>query len=89
MINIQNIDNNECCNSSIVRYVNPENHHSSRITNADKKDLVKKLDSKGIKFLMKIRDIQKIEKKNSVRISVFDDENKKSIQYMMRRRKTC
>ena len=41
------------------------------------KDLVKKLDSKGIKFLMKIRDIQKIEKKSSVRISVFDDENKK------------
>ena len=76
MINIQNIDDNECFKWSIVRYVNPGNHHPARITKADK-DFAKKLDFKGIKFPVKIRITHKIEKKkNSIGISVFGYENK-------------
>ena len=48
MINIKNIDNNECFKWSTVRYLNPANHHPARITKADK-DFAKKLDFKDIK----------------------------------------
>ena len=60
---------------SIVRYLNPANKYPARITKADK-DFAKKLDFKDIKFPVKIRDIYKIEKKNSIGISVFGYENK-------------
>ena len=74
-INIQNIDNNECFKWCLVRYLNPVNYHPAIITKADKK-FVKKLDFKDIKFIVKIRGIQKIEKKSSIGISVFGYENK-------------
>ena len=74
LINIQNIDDNECFKWSIVRYLNPANHHPARITRADK-DFAKKLVLRT-KFPVKIRDIHKIEKKNSIGISVFGYENK-------------
>ena len=51
------------------------NHHRARITKADK-DFAKKLDFKDTKFPVKIRDIHKIEKNNSISISVFGYENK-------------
>ena len=35
MINIPNIDDNECFKLSLVRYLNPADHHPTRITNAD------------------------------------------------------
>ena len=54
----------------MVRYHNPRG-----ITKADK-DFAKKLDFKNIKFPVKIRDIHKIEKMNSIGISVFGYENK-------------
>ena len=74
MINIQNINDNECFKWGIGRYLNSADHHPARITKADK-DFTKKLDSKYIKFPVKIRDIQK--RKNSIGISVFSFENKK------------
>ena len=75
MINIQNIDDNECFKLSIVRYLNPANHHLAGIAKADK-DFPKKRDFKDTKFPVKIRDIHQIEKKNSIGISVFGYENK-------------
>ena len=33
LINIQNIDDNECFKSSIARYVNPANHHPQEFQN--------------------------------------------------------
>ena len=45
LINIQNIDNNECFKWPIVRYLNPTDHNSKRITKANK-DFAKKLDFK-------------------------------------------
>ena len=53
LINIQNIDPNECFNWSIDRYLNPADHNSIRITKAVK-DFAKKIDFKNIKFLVKV-----------------------------------
>ena len=36
LINIQNINDNECFKWFLVRYLNPENHHPARITKAEK-----------------------------------------------------
>ena len=36
LINIQNTDDNECFNWSLVRYLNPADHHPARITKAEK-----------------------------------------------------
>ena len=82
LINIQNIDDNECFKWSIVRYLNPANHHPARIKKAYK-DFVKKLDFKDVEFPVKLRDIHKIhEKKNSIAISVLAMKIKKNIQSM-------
>ena len=61
MINIQNTDDNECIKWCLVRYLYPEDHNPARITKADK-DFAKRIDFKGIKFPVKIRDIHKIKK---------------------------
>ena len=75
LINIQNIDDNECFKWSLVRYTNPAELNPRKITKANK-DFAKKLDFKGIKFPVKIRDIRDIHKIKKKRISVFGYENK-------------
>ena len=75
MINIQNIDDNECFKWCLVRYLNPEDPNPRRITKADK-EFAKKLDFKNIKLPVKIRDSHEIKKKNSIGTSVFGYENK-------------
>ena len=70
LINIQNIDDNECFKWRIVRYLNPTNHHLGRITKPEK-DFAKTLDFTDLNFPAKIRDIPKIEKNNSIDIIVF------------------
>ena len=76
LINIQNIYCNECFKWCSVRQINPADHHQGGITKSDK-DFVKKLDFKDIKFPVKVRDIHKVEKKNSIGVSVFSYQNKK------------
>ena len=75
LINIQNTDDNECFKWCLVGYLNPADHYPTRISKLDK-DISKRLDFKDIKFLVKIRDIHKIEKKGYSGISVFGYENK-------------
>ena len=53
----------------MVRYLNPADHNQRRVTKADK-DFAKRLDFKGIKFPVKIRDIHKFVK------NIFRNENK-------------
>ena len=77
MIKIQYIDDNECFKWCLVRYLNPADHYLARFTKADK-DFAKMLDFKNINFQVKIRDIDKIENKNSISISVFGYENKEN-----------
>ena len=60
-------------------YLNPADCNPAKITKSDN-DFAKRLDFKDIKFPVKIRDIHKIEKKNSISISVFGYENKKNIR---------
>ena len=75
MINIENIDDNECFKWCLVKYLNLAGRNSARITKAYKY-FTKKFDFKDIKFPVKVRDIHKIEKTNSSGISVFGYENK-------------
>ena len=70
-----NIDDNKCFKWRLVKYLNPVDHHPARIKRADK-DFAKMLDFKVINFPVKIRDIHKIENKNSIDISEFGCENK-------------
>ena len=70
MIDIQDVDDNECFKCSIVRYLNPSDHHPSTITKADKY-FAKKNYFKDIKFVANVTDTHIIEKKNSIEISVF------------------
>ena len=74
LINIQNINNNECFKWSLVKHFNLADQNSQRITKADK-NISKRFDFKDIKFPVKSRDIHKIEKRNSIGISVFGYEN--------------
>ena len=60
-----------------MRYLNPADHKPRRITKADK-DFAKWLDFKDRKFPVKVRDIHKIEKKNSISIGIFGHENKEN-----------
>ena len=75
MINIQNIEDNECFKWCLVNYLHPVDHNPKGITKADK-DFSKKLNFKDIGFPAKIRNIHKIEKNNSIYITVFGYENK-------------
>ena len=80
MINIQNIDDNECFKWCLIRYLNPADHNPRKITKANK-NFAKSFDFKYINFTVKIRDIYKIEKKKkkkkSIVISAFGYEHKK------------
>ena len=79
LINIQNIDDNECFKWCLVRYLRTGDHHLAKITKADKY-FATNLDFKDIKLLVKIRDIHKIEKKrNYISITVCDYENKETM----------
>ena len=75
LINMENTDNNECFKWRLVRYLNPTDHCPERIIKGGK-DFAKKLYFKDIKFPVKVRDVHKIEKKNSIGVSVFGYENK-------------
>ena len=80
MLNIQKIDDIEYIKRCLVRYLHPVDHNPKRITKVDT-DFVKKLNFKEMKFPVKVRDIHKIEKNNSIGISVLSYENKeKNIQ---------
>ena len=64
-----------------MRYLHPADYNSRRIRKADK-DFAKKLDLNGIKFPVKVRDIHKIEKINSIGISFLAMKIRKNIQFM-------
>ena len=70
------------------KYLNPADHNPRRITKADK-DFFKKLDFKDKKYWFKIRDIHKLEKKNSIGISVFGYEKEKEKYSIYVSKKCC
>ena len=91
LINIQNIDDNECFKWCLVRYLNPAGHNPRKITKTGK-DFAKRINFKDIKFPVKIKDTSKIVKKSSIVISAFGYENEEKypiyVPKKMLRRKT-
>ena len=75
LINIRNIDNNECFKWCLVRYLNAEDPNPRKTTKSDE-DFAKRLDYKDIKFPIKMKDIHKIQKTSSIITSVFGSEKK-------------
>ena len=74
LINLQNTDS-ECFRWCHIRYLNPKEKDPQRIKKSDK-EFIEKLDYSGIEFPITIKHINKIEKKNSIRINVFGYEEK-------------
>ena len=75
MINILNIDDNECFQWCLVRYLHLAYHNPARLRKTDKsfaRNVILQT-----KCSVKIRDIHKIEKKDCISISVFGYENKR------------
>ena len=56
MVNIQNIDDNQCFKWFLLKYLHLANHHPARIRKADR-SFGDELDFEDIKFPIKIRDI--------------------------------
>ena len=81
LINIENIDDNECFRWSLVRYLNPGYHNQATITKADKK-FMKKFDFKCIKFPVKIETFEKLEKVIPSALVFLVIKIRKSIQFM-------
>ena len=69
MINIKNKDN-ECFRWCHVQNLNPQEKDPQRIKKADKK-YVEMLDYTGIEFPVNVKQCNKIEKQNTIRINVF------------------
>ena len=74
LINLKN-DDTECFRWCHIRYLNPQNKDPQRIKKSDKAYL-EKLDYSEIQFPVSIKQYNKIEKKNAIRINVFGYEDK-------------
>ena len=69
LINLKNKDN-ECFRWCHIRHLNPQEKYPQRIKKSDK-EYIDKLDYSGIEFPVTIKHINKIEKKNNIRINVL------------------
>ena len=74
LINIKNEDN-ECFRWCHIRHLNPQNKNPQRITKTDK-NFTKQLDYSNIEFPVTVKQINKIEKQNNIRINLFGYEEK-------------
>ena len=84
MINIQNIDDNECLKWCLVRYLQTEDHDPARIRKVDP-DCARKLGFKGMKFLVQIRDSCKVEKRTVSALVLLAMEIEENIQCIYRK----
>ena len=75
LINLENEDN-KCFLWCHIRHTNPAKKDPQRVKISDK-EFVQKLDYSGITFPVQIKDVGKIEKQNSINISIFGYENVK------------
>ena len=74
LINMQNEDN-ECFRWCHIRHLNPQDKDPQRIKKSDK-EYINKLDYSGIEFPVTMKQINKIEKKNNIRIYIFSYDSK-------------
>ena len=79
LINIQNVNDNECFKWCLVWYLHPADHHSTKLRRAEKY-FAREFDFKNIKFAIKIADTHKNKnkkkKKNCISNIIFGHENK-------------
>ncbi|CAB4043495.1 Hypothetical predicted protein, partial [Paramuricea clavata] len=80
-------DDNLCFLWSHVRHLNPKARRATTITQKDR-EFITNLDYDGIDFPVKISDIDRIERKNSINISVFGYKGKKQF-YPIRNSKSA
>ena len=69
IINMKNNDD-ECFRWCHIRHLLPQNENPQRIKECDKK-YVEKLDYSGIEFPVSVKQYNKIEKQNNIRVNVF------------------
>ena len=74
LINIKNKDN-ECFRWCHIRHLNPQDKNPQRITKTDK-NFIEQLDYSNIEFPVTVKQINKIEKQNNIRINLFGYEEK-------------
>ena len=74
LINIKNEDN-ECFRWCHIRHLNPQDNDSQRIKKPDKQ-CIEKLNYSCIEFPVNVKQHNKIERQNNIRINVFGYENK-------------
>ena len=74
LINMKNEDN-ECFRWCHIRHINPQEKYPQRIKKVDK-PYIEKLDYSGVEFPVSVKHYNKIEKQNSITISVFGYEDK-------------
>ena len=74
IINLKN-DDNECFRWCHIRHLNPQHKNPQRITKIDK-NFIKQLDYSNIEFPVTVKQINKIEKQNNIRINLFGYEEK-------------
>ena len=74
IINMKNNDD-KCFRWCHIRYLLPQNKNPQRIKECDKK-YVEKLDYSGIEFPVSVKQYNKIEKQNNIRVNVFGYEEK-------------
>ena len=74
IINMKNKDD-ECFRWCHIRHLLPQNKDPQRIKECDKK-YVEKLDYSGIEFPVSVKQYNKIEKQNNIRVNVFGYEEK-------------
>ena len=74
LINLKNNDN-ECFRWCHIHHLNPQNKDPQRIKKSDKA-FIQNLDYQGIEFPVTIKQINKIEKQNSIKIKIFGYEEK-------------
>ena len=81
IINIKNNDD-KCFRWCHIRHLLPQNKNPQRIKECDKK-YVKKLDYSGIEFPVSVKQYNKIEKQNNIRVNVFGyEENQPYVIYV-------
>ena len=85
LINMKNEDN-ECFRWCHIRHLNPQEKYPQRIKKVDK-PYIEKLDYSNIDFPVSVKHYNKIEKQNSINISVFGYENKEPYPIYVSREK--
>ena len=88
IINIKNNDD-ECFRWCHIRHLLPQNKDPQRIKKCDK-NYVEKLDYSGIEFPVSVKQYNKIEKQNNIRVNVFGYEEKQKYPiYLSKEKFNC